>query len=163
MCVISCFICFPREEIFRSRIIGNCPVITDCNVSYVHLIHKNCCTHYLDHGGWLFFALVDYTLHTTNWLPPCPPSACIVDEKGQENNRISHMKYGKINCNTWAIGCVESNIIQGTRTAILLSAIICVARHGNRAAVGCRIILNHWVVTQDRAWEVGVWKYISIK
>ena len=31
MCVLSCiFICFPSEVIFRSRVIGACPVTTDC-------------------------------------------------------------------------------------------------------------------------------------
>ena len=35
MCVLSSvFICFPPEEIFRSRVIGACPVTTDCIVAF---------------------------------------------------------------------------------------------------------------------------------
>ena len=31
-CIIFCFICFPPQKIFRSRVIGACSVTTDCNV-----------------------------------------------------------------------------------------------------------------------------------
>ena len=30
---LLCFICFPPEVIFRSRVIGACPVTTDCIVT----------------------------------------------------------------------------------------------------------------------------------
>ena len=40
LCVLSSvFICFPPEVIFRSRVIGACPVTTDCIVAMLSLIH----------------------------------------------------------------------------------------------------------------------------
>ena len=36
LCVLpSVFICFPPEVIFRSRVIGACPVTTDCIVAMI--------------------------------------------------------------------------------------------------------------------------------
>ena len=35
LCIIFCFICVPPEVIFRSRVIGACPVTTDCIVAII--------------------------------------------------------------------------------------------------------------------------------
>ena len=90
LCIISCFfVCVPTEVVFRSRVIGACPVTTECIVAMSSCENNNCST-------------------------PIVPRVACKNNTAKYHSRDTTLFPSRLSTKTWGAGPKRGNLEQKT-------------------------------------------------